>query len=497
MAGTGRRKPGGFQAGAFQPPATHQSNNDEAQAICSSRFSSIRTYTWMSLRDDAIAIWKAGVAAVDSCAAVLRTVMVEDSILRIGSFSTDLRSVGRVEVVGAGKAGAGMAEGVEKALRPCLRSDQLSGWVNVPADCVRPLQRIHLHAARPAGVNEPTEQGVDGTREILARVSSLQPNDVCLVLISGGASALLCSPADGISLQDKLIVTRLLAAAGTPIHDLNLVRTELSHVKGGRLATACRAGAMVALIISDVIGDPLEVIGSGPTVPAKSRPQQALEILRQRIEFQKVPQPVVQFLETLSEKPVVEADVRSAVTNLLVASNRTAVEAAALHAQSMGYEVIDLGSADAGEASVRGQWLTQLAHEHAASSCHQARVCLLSGGEPTVNIGKNAPGRGGRNQEFVLGAIAGFADPLQWQNMTLLAGGTDGEDGPTDAAGAFADYQLVKTAAAMKLHADEFLKRHDSYSYFERIHGLLKTGPTHTNVMDLRVCLYDASGGDN
>jgi glycerate 2-kinase len=451
----------------------------------------------MSLRDEAIAIWKAGVAAVDSCAAVCRTVVVEDSMLRVGSISLDLRSVGRVEVVGAGKAGAGMAEGIEQALLPSLRPDQLSGWVNVPADCVRPLQRIHLHAARPAGVNEPTEQGVEGTREILTRVSSRQPDDLCLVLISGGASALLCSPAAGISLQDKLTVTRLLAAAGTPIHEMNLVRTQLSQVKGGRLAAACEAGAMIALIISDVIGDPLEVIGSGPTVPARSRPLQALEILRHRTELQKIPQSVLRFLETQAGKPAVETGVGSAVTNLLVASNRTAVEAAALHAQSLGYEVIDLGSTDSGEASVRGQWLTQLAHDQATRSNHGRRFCLLSGGEPTVNMGRETHGRGGRNQEFVLGAIAGFPDPSQWQNLTLLAGGTDGEDGPTDAAGAVADQQLIEMAAAMNLHADEFLKRHDSYSYFDPIDGLLKTGPTHTNVMDLRVCIYDASGGDN
>jgi len=451
----------------------------------------------MSLRDDAIAIWKAGVAAVDSCAAVQRSVVVDDSVLRIGAISIDLRRVGRVEVVGAGKAGAGMAEGIEQTLLPRLHSDQLSGWVNVPADCVRPLQQIHLHAARPAGLNEPTQQGVEGTCEILARVSSLKSNDMCLVLISGGASALLCSPAAGISLQDKLTVTRLLAAAGTPIHELNLVRTELSQVKGGRLAAACRAGILIALIISDVIGDPLDVIGSGPTVPAPPRPRQALEILRQRTELTRIPQSVLQFLDAQCSKPAVETPVSSAVTNLLVASNRSAVDAAARQAQFMGYAVIDLGSADCGEASVRGQWLTQLAHDHATRSNHWARICLLSGGEPTVNIGQKTPGRGGRNQEFVLGAIAGFPDPSQWQNMTLLAGGTDGEDGPTDAAGAFADQQLVKTAVAGNLHAEEFLKRHDSYSYFEPVHGLLKTGPTHTNVMDLRVCLYDASGGDN
>ena len=191
-----------------------------------------------------------------------------------------LDEIRRIVVVGAGKAGAGMAEAVEKALGPQLMAEkQLTGWVNVPADCVRPLQRIHLHAARPAGVNEPTPEGVAGALEILRLVASLGPDDLCLCLLSGGGSALMPAPVEGISLADKLAVTRHLSAAGANIEQLNTVRKQLSRIKGGGLLRACRAGRLVSLIISDVLGDPLEIIASGPTVPDSSTPQEALDVL--------------------------------------------------------------------------------------------------------------------------------------------------------------------------------------------------------------------------
>ena len=236
----------------------------------------------MSLRDDAIAIWTAGLAAVDSARSVEQQIRVQPDQLWIAGVGIQIPSAARIEIVGAGKAGAGMASGIEAALSSANFADRISGWVNVPADCVRPLKHIHLHAARPAGLNEPTQEAVEGTQEILRRVRSLSDSDVCIVLLSGGASALLCSPTPGISLGDKLSVTRALAGSGAAIHELNLVRTQLSQVKGGRLAADCRAGTLVALIISDVIGDPLEVIGSGPTTPSVSRAADALQVLRGR-----------------------------------------------------------------------------------------------------------------------------------------------------------------------------------------------------------------------
>jgi len=474
----------------------------------------------MSLRDDAIAIWTAGVAAVDSSLAVERQIVSTSNELQIAGVQISLLPASRIEIVGAGKAGAGMASGVEAALLSAKVADRISGWVNVPADCVRKLKHIHLHAARPAGINEPTQAAVDGTAEILRRVQSLAESDVCIMLLSGGASALLCSPITGITLHDKLLVTRALAGAGAPIHELNLVRTQLSQVKGGRLAAACRAGTLITLIISDVIGDPLDVIGSGPTTSAKSRATDAIGVLRSRNLLDKIPPTVIAYLEQQAEREESAAHTSQhprprTLVNRIVASNSIAINAARAKAMALGYEVESLGSANAGEASEEGR---QLMHRLLAkqfqsrTKLHQSeitephRICILSGGEPTVNLSvgsdsakataSDSPARGGRNQELVLAAIAEYKDPADWKNTVLLSAGTDGEDGPTDAAGAIADEQLVHRITQRELDLSQYLARHDSYHFFDAVDGLLRTGPTHTNVMDLRVGLrvLDNSG---
>ena len=457
----------------------------------------------MSLREHAEAIWRAGVAAVNSTAAVQRHISCDGTTLHIAGVSLSLSQLGRIEIIGAGKAGAGMAAGAESALLEHLPASQISGWVNVPADCVRPLQRIHLHAARPAGINEPTSEGVVGTDEILRRISNLQQNDVCLVLLSGGASALLCCPVPQISLADKLAVTRALASSGAPIQELNLVRTQISQVKGGRLASSCTAGTLIALIISDVIGDPLEVIGSGPTKPAPSRADQALDILSRRQLLQTIPRSVLSFLESHREVQT-EPATTTAVRNVIVASNRIAMAAAAARAQELGYAVESLGSENAGVAAVEGRELMQrlLAARVARKGGHsKVPLCILSGGEPTVDLRNTtamvSPARtvplvsakGGRNQELVLSAIDQHPNPADWKGISLLSGGTDGEDGPTDAAGAVADAELVGRMSLQKTDHSASLAAHDSYHFFEALDGLLKTGPTHTNVMDLRVGL--------
>ncbi|HEY2147881.1 MAG TPA: glycerate-2-kinase family protein, partial [Pirellulales bacterium] len=235
-----------------------------------------------SLRENALRIWQAGLEAVCSERLVHNAVRVEGGWLHLGDEEpVDMRGVGRIAVVGAGKAGAGMAAALEETLGPRLCADkEVSGWVNVPADCVRSLARIHLHAARPAGINEPTVEGVAGAEEILRIVGSLAASDLCFALISGGGSALLPAPVEGISLGDLLAVTRHMSAAGADIAQLNVVRKQLTRIAGGGLARACRAERLIALIISDVPGDPLDVIASGPTTEDHSTPQQALEMLR-------------------------------------------------------------------------------------------------------------------------------------------------------------------------------------------------------------------------
>ncbi len=443
------------------------------------------------LRADALQIWKAGVAAVDSERLVREALRVEDKSLLLGDTTIDLDSVKRIGVVGAGKAGAGMASAVEQVFGPeLMEAKQLSGWVNVPEGCERPLERIHLHPARPAGVNEPTQAGVEGTQEILLRVGELGPDDLCICLISGGGSALTPAPVDGITLEDKQAVTRHLSGAGANIEQLNLVRKQLSRIKGGGLARACRAGRLIALIISDVLGNPLDVISSGPTVPDTGTPQMALDVLEQFHARKAGIEPrVFDYLRSKPNQPPAEPVCR--VQNEIIGSNATAVDAAGMEAERLGYTHAMISATESeGLAEDVGRHLARMARKMRSEA---GPNCLISGGEPVVQlVEKSKRGLGGRNQQLVLAALHDLADDVE--GIALLSGGTDGEDGPTDAAGAVMDHDLVKSARQNRLDPVEFLARNDAYHYFEPLGGLIITGPTHTNVCDLRVVVVDQAG---
>jgi glycerate 2-kinase len=443
-----------------------------------------------SLNHNARTIWQAGVDAVDSERLIANAVQLRGTSLVVCDQLISLNGVGRIVVVGAGKAGAGMAVGVEKALGEKLVVEKVTGWINIPEDCLRPTQAIRLHPARPAGHNEPTQAGVDGSLKILELVSELGPNDICLVLLSGGGSALLPAPVEAISLEDKQTVTRFLMHAGASINELNCVRKQLSRIKGGRLATASRAGLTMSLIISDVIGDPLDVIASGPTVADSSTPEEALAVLKRFITADEdVPAIVLNYLSSARTNSSEESALKS-VRNHVIGNNRVAVLAAAERARELGYEITFEETDRAGVAAEIGCKLAEQAVSVRDSlSPGSSPQCLLSGGEPIVHLTRtDQPRKGGRNQELVLAGV----QRLWEKGMTgivLLSGGTDGEDGPTDAAGAIADASILASAKEKGLLPEPFLAINNSYAYFEQAGGLLKTGPTHTNVMDLRVVL--------
>ena len=450
-----------------------------------------------TLTEHAKLIWHAGVDAVGSDQLVRDVVSVSQHFLTIGNDEFDLRQLSRIVVVGAGKAGAGMAAALEDVLAPevigqAVSKCSVSGWVNVPADCVRPLPRIHFHAARPAGVNEPTEEGVLGSKKILELVNGLTDTDLCLVLLSGGGSALLPAPVDGVSLQDKQTITRLLMHGGATINELNCVRKQLSQIKGRGLARAMPTGRMISLIISDVIGDPLDVIASGPTVDDSSTPADALAILSRIIPDEtQIPTSILMFLNQQAAAPAVQCEVScDRVRNLVIGNNDVAVRAAAVKAEELGYRVVNQGSGLAGVADESGRELAEKClsirdSENAVSG----PVCVISGGEPVVHLAEtDLPRKGGRNQELVLAACQTLWDDGA-ERMAILSGGTDGEDGPTDAAGAILDASVVEEAKRLGLTPDEFLAINNSYEFFDKAGGLLKTGPTHTNVMDLRVAV--------
>ncbi len=444
------------------------------------------------LRQHALQIWQAGVDAVRSDRLVRAALRVEGDTLWIGEEPFSLGAIERIAVVGAGKAGAGMAAAVEQVLGPeLLAAKHVTGWVNVPAGCIEPLQAVHLHAARPPGVNEPTAAGVSGAEKILQLVAALGPSDLCLCLISGGGSALLPAPAEGIRLADKLAVTRHLSAAGANIAQLNTVRKQLSRIKGGGLARACRAGRLATLVISDVLGDPLDLIASGPTVVDPSTPAEALAILQQfDARGAGVREEVFEYLR---QKPAHEPPPRCSVSHQIIGNNAVAVDAAGMEAERLGYShAMIAANALEGPAEDVGRHLARLARQMRDGS---GPDCLVSGGEPTVTlVEKSQRGLGGRNQQLVLAAaIAMNKTP----GVVLLSGGTDGEDGPTDAAGAWIDAQSMTAAQQLQLDAAEHLRRNDAYHFFEPLGTLIKTGPTHTNVCDVRVVVVDRVEPEN
>ncbi len=443
-------------------------------------------------------IWQAALESVRSARLMREAVQVDGGTLVIDGEPIDLKTVRRIAVIGGGKAGAGMAEELEAILgERVLAEKQVTGWVNVPDDCVRSLHQIQLHAARPPGRNEPTEAGVDGVQRMLEIVDSLSSLDLCLALISGGGSALMPAPVDGVPLADKLALTRYLSAAGANIAELNIVRKQLSKIKGGGLAHHCNAGRLVSLIISDVLGDPLDVIASGPTVPDTSTAADALDVLYRfgTIE-QNIAPAAIEYLSRRvgqarrGRRPTVASACQ--IQNIIIGNNARAVDAAGIAAERLGYSHAMVAATGLeGPVEEIGRHLARMAMQMRDT---QGPNCLISGGEGTVRLAPESErGLGGRNQQLVLAALCELLenDPREGEGIAILSGGTDGEDGPTDAAGARFDAASIAEVRRSALDPAEYLRRNDAYHFFESLGALLKTGPTHTNVCDLRVVLVE------
>ncbi len=440
-------------------------------------------------RHDALAIWRAGVAAVQPAAFIPAAVRVDGTRLLLADQALELDSLRSLAVVGAGKAGASMVHALALALGPALMRDKrIQGVVNVIddfADESRP--GIRLHGARPAGDPLPTDAGAEGSTAMLKLVSSLGPEDGVIGLISGGASALLPLPVAGVTLTEKREATALLSKAGASIGELNAVRKHLSQVKGGRLAAASNAGRWISLILSDVIGNPLDVIASGPSSPDPTTYADALAVIRRFKLEAKMPPSVMRYLERglQGQESETPKTLPPSIVNRVIADNGLALRAAAKKAASLGFAVEVLPEPLQGESREAGRNLARLLLERRAAG--RKNVCLLAGGEPVVSRVATG-GKGGRNQELALGAFAATA-ATGFAGCCLLAAGTDGEDGPTDAAGAFYDDTVRQAARAKGLDPLGYFLTSRSYDFFAKIGGLLKTGPTGTNVMDLVVAL--------
>ncbi len=436
-----------------------------------------------SLRRDALEIFQAGIRAADPQEAVRRHLSRQGRRLRAGTDTYDLGSLGAVRVVGMGKASAAMAVPVLEEVGEAV----VEGAVTVKYGHGLPLDKVHvLEAGHPL----PDEAGVRGAEAILALARASGPEDLLIVLVSGGGSALSPAPLGGLSLSEKQEVTRLLLECGAPIQEINAVRKHLSRIKGGGLARAAYPARVLALLLSDVIGDDPSTIASGPTAPDPTTFADALEILRRRGIRERIPPRALEVLEAgaagrIPETPKPGDPVFEGVRNLVVGSNALALAAAEARARALGYHTLVLSSFVEGETREVARVHAAVAREILAWGRPVPRpACILSGGETTVTL--RGGGKGGRNQEFVLAAaldIRGLPGTL------VLSAGTDGTDGPTDAAGAVADGTTVERGWALGLDAWAHLEANDAYPFFRALGDLLWTGPTRTNVMDLRVLL--------
>lgn len=414
-------------------------------------------------RGHALRIFRAALRAADPVRAVLGHVRREGEVLIAGERRYDLSSFRNIYVIGAGKASARMAVAVERLLGTRITG----GLINAP-DAVK-LRRIEINEA---GHPIPDRRGVAGARRIAQIATQAGADDLVICLISGGASALLPLPAPGITLAKKQKITRSLLHSGATIHEVNCVRKHLSAIKGGRLARLANPATLVTLILSDVIGDNLDAIGSGPTVPDHTTLADARAICaKYGIE--------VEFPEGA------ETPKKFRISVVMVGSNALAVEAAAEEAKRLGYNTTVLSTYIEGEAREIARVHAAIAKEIRASGRPvKPPACVISGGETTVTI--RGKGLGGRNQEFALAAalaIAGLRDTV------ILSGGTDGIDGPTSAAGAIADGTTLSRAEALGRNAAASLENNDSYRLFDALGDLIETGPTGTNVADVQLIL--------
>ncbi len=423
-------------------------------------------------------------------------VIVKEHIGKVHTvfFNENLR---QIMIIGFGKASYQMAKAVEES----IETDLVTGGIIITKYGHRPVpdgmgrgtdtDKITVYEA---GHPIPDENGFEATEQTIDILKRSDKDTLVVCLISGGGSALFVSPYNGITLREKQTVTDLLLKAGADINMLNTVRKHISKVKGGRLAEIAHPAKVIALIISDVIGDKLDVIASGPTAPDSSTFHDALNVIHECNLDEKMPERVMDVLKRgrdglIPETPKRGNPVFEDVNNIIIGSNLKALEAAKNKAQAMGFQAEIISSEISGEAREVGKWLAKKSLETRnllRVTRNRKKICLISGGETTVTV--RGYGKGGRNTELALG----FAKEIEGvDGVTLLSAGTDGTDGPTDAAGAIADGSSIGKAKSLGLNPDKYLENNDSYNFFKETDSLLITGPTGTNVMDVQIILVE------
>jgi glycerate 2-kinase len=440
-----------------------------------------------SLRREGLSILRSSIKACDPFHAIRERVGRRRGKLWVDAKPYDLGLFKQVFVTGAGKASARMAQAMERIL-----GDRITSGIVVTKTChTLPLfSGIDLVEGRHP---LPDEVGVEGTDRIASLLSRTTAEDLVVVLLSGGGSALLVSPVPGVSLEDKIELTDALLKCGANIKEINAIRKHISRVKGGRLAEAAQPSAVLTLILSDVIGDRLDSIASGPTAPDKTTFSDCMKIIKKYRLQDRIPKSIYSHLERgekgrVEETPKPGDPIFKRVRNVIIGSNLTALEAAERKARELGFNTYVLPRPVAGNTTRAAKRHVKLVKAIALRKGPvRPPACVISGGETTVKI--RGEGKGGRNQEFVLVAAMGIEG---MENVVLLSAGTDGTDGPTDAAGAICDGDTVQRALKRGFDPKAYLADNDSYHFFGKLGDLIITGPTQTNVMDVHLALIGA-----
>ena len=433
----------------------------------------------MNLRETADHILKAALKAVDPYILIKEQVIRSGNILSFsGDMQLDLSQFKRVFVCGAGKGTAPMARAMEEVL-----GDHLNGGnIIVKYDHLDTLKKINIFEA---GHPVPDENTLTGTKKLLNSLEDLNETDCVFVLLTGGGSALMESLPQGITLQDLQNLSSVLLECGANIHEINCIRKHISLIKGGQLARKIHPARCVTLALSDVIGDSLSVIASGPSSPDPTTFEDALAIIERFDIRKKIPVVILRYLEQGSkgkhpDTPKSDDVIFENVVNLVIGNNRLALKTAETKAKSFDFNTLILTSLLEGEAREIARVISSIIREIQSTQIPLKKpACVLLGGEPTVQI--SGTGKGGRNQELALAvACTNIQEPF-----IFVSCGTDGTDGPTDAAGAVVDETTLKRAVSAGLNSGEFLANNDAYNFFKPLNDLLMLGPTGTNVMDI------------
>ncbi|MEM2526659.1 MAG: glycerate kinase [Candidatus Bathyarchaeia archaeon] len=423
------------------------------------------------------------IKAVDPKRLIHSRVTLSNDKLTVNGKSFDLRSFRRIFVVGGGKASGYMAEAIEEILGEKI----CDGVVVVPHGMAKAI-KTRIVRVHEAGHPIPDQSSVEGAKKIMELAEEADGSDLIICLISGGGSSLMTYPRNGISLEDKRRVTEILLKCGANINEINTVRKHLSKFKGGQLARSAYPATLISLLLSDVVGDHLDVIASGPTAPDSTTFKDAINVLKKYNIWDAVPSSVRDIL-TSGEKGLVEENPKNGdpyfrkVHNFVIGNNRVACLSATNYLRGRGLNTLLLTSCIEGEARNIGLFLGKIVREIVASGNPIRRpASIIVGGESTVTVvGK---GIGGRNQEIALASALSISG---LEGVVVASASTDGIDGPTDAAGAIVDGNTIARSKLMGLNAEEYLSNNDSYSFFKKLGDLIYTGPTGTNVNDITV----------